>query len=201
MSSNDLNPTKIGYLILNKLGKTSIRIKNKIDLIYNSNIDYSSFEKFKMEMETFERFDLNTKWMDDYKIREAISNFSNEFEKTLDIFIQKIHNNNKDKEIVDAKVKFFEILSLMAEFKQMREENVSADSLIKSLIKLDSLIDYTLDINEESPSLNESEIATLKESKESVKELMNELMTIEANDNVESDKNNDDETSKNRRQQ
>lgn len=201
MSSNDLNPTKIGYLILNKLGKTSIRIKNKIDLIYNSNIDYSSFEKFKMEMETFERFDLNTKWMDDYKIREAISNFSNEFEKTLDIFIQKIHNNNKDKEIVDAKVKFFEILSLMAEFKQMREENVSADSLIKSLIKLDSLIDYTLDINEESPSLNESEIATLKESKESVKELMNELMIIEANDNVESDKNNDDETSKNRRQQ
>lgn len=200
-TSNDLQPTKMGYFILNRLGETSTRIKNKIDLIYSSNIDYDSFEKFKIEMETFERFNFNTKGMEDYKIRETIFNFSNEFEKALDTFIQKINDNKKDKEIVDAKVNFFEIVYLMAEFKQMREENVSADSLINSLTKLDSLIDYTLEINKESPSLNESEIATLKESKESVKELMNELMTIEANDNVESDKNNDDETNKNRRQQ
>lgn len=183
------NPTT--YLILNNLNSLSNEIREKINFIYESRLDFKHFEQFNLLLTNLHRFRLRDT-MNENEFKENLSNYVNKLQKDLDSLIKHISDDKDHSSYThrnDITAKFFEVMSLIAEFKSLRNEdgkNVDLDYCKNLLQKIDEITnDSADDENNVNSKLTESQVEILKNSKEAISVYIDELETIDSNEEYE----------------
>lgn len=179
------------YVILNQLGQLSTDIREKINFIYESRLDFRHFQKFNLLLTNLNRFRL-TDNMSNEEYRQNLSNYVNKLQTDLDAIIKHISEDKEHSAYThknDTTAKFFEIMSLIAEFKSLRDEdgkNVDLDYCKNLLQKINEIIDdSTNDDNNTNSNLTESQVEILQNSKKAINAYINELETIDSSESSE----------------
>ena len=137
---------KVKDFILHDLDEISEKIKEKIELIQNSNIDYKSFEKFKFALGQLDNFSIRSEISDQMQ-QKQINNFLNTFIPNLDEIIEKNSLNNPDNIY----------LSLLAELNKFKdnEQNIDEKDCEKFAKRANKFLDICTD-EEQKNTINEA---------------------------------------------
>ena len=137
---------KVKDFILHDLDEISEKIKEKIELIQNSNIDYKSFEKFKFALGQLDNFSIRSEISDQMQ-QKQINNFLNTFIPNLDEIIEKNSLNNPDNI-------YLSLLTELNKFKD-NEQNIDEKDCEKFAKRANKFLDICTD-EEQKNTINEA---------------------------------------------
>lgn len=170
--------------ILNEL-EISKDIREKIDLIKQSNMDFNNFNNFKFVLKELDNFDVNFK-LSNETINKNINNFVNKLINNLDSIIEKIPKQNVEKKFNN------DFLNMLAEIdKYVNQMSSQIGITPKETKNLRQQLEETLN-NPSNYNLKEKQIILLQKATEALKkqeELNKENKEIELEKSVIIDEN------------